>query len=166
MEKSNIFTMLAVIALTAAVTSCGTQKTQAYYDYDSKVIGTELDGSYTIRAWGRARNAMDAYTQARKTAVYDVIFNQIQFATGTAPSSSGVLRPLLMEVNAKTKYEDYFNAFFTRDGEFEKYCSMKEKRLFSTKYQKTDAQTQAQVTVCVYRSKLKAKLIEDGILKQ
>lgn len=163
--KTKRFAVLLMIALSAAFFSCGTQKSQAYYDYESKVIGTELDGSYTIRAWGRARNAMDAYTEARKQAVYDVIFNQIQFATGTAPTTSGVLRPLLLEVNAKTKYEDYFNAFFARGGEFEKYCSMKEKRLFSTKYQKTDAQTQAQVTVCVYRSKLKEKLIQDNILK-
>ncbi len=164
MKKQNILLLLAGIAMLSLLASCGSQKSQAYYDYDSRVIGTELDGSYTIRAWGRARNAMDAYEQARKNAVYDVIFNQIQFATGTAPSTSGVLKPLLMEVNAKEKYEDYFNAFFARGGEFEKYCSMKEKRLFSTKYQKTNAQTQAQVTVCVYRTQLKAKLIEDGIL--
>ncbi len=164
MKKSTVLIMWAVIALITVLAACGTQKTQAYYDYESKVIGTELDGSYTIRAWGRARNAMDADAQARRTAVYDVIFNQIQIASGTAPTTSGMLKPLLMEVNAKTKYEDYFNAFFADGGEFEKYCSMKDKRLFSTKYQKTDAQTQAQVTVRVYRSKLKAKLIEDGIL--
>jgi len=165
MKKSSVLILLAAVVLTALLTACGTQRSQAYYDYESKVIGTELDGSYTIRAWGRARNGIDAYVQARKQAVYDVIFTQIQFATGTAPSTSGVLKPLLLEVNAKTKYEEYFNVFFADGGEFEKYCSMKERRLFSSRFQKNEAQMQAQVTVCVYRNKLKEKLIQDGILK-
>ncbi len=158
-----IFCSVALVML--LMCACGARRSQAYYDYESKVIGTELDGSYTIRAWGRGRNGVDAYVQARKTAVYDVIFNQIQFASGTAPSTSGVLQPLLLEVNAKKKYESYFNAFFADKGEFENYCTMKERRLWSSHFQRTDAQVQAQVTVKVYRDKLKQKLIDDNILK-
>ena len=165
MRKKTYYMLSAVIVIMIMATACGAHRSQAYYDYESKVIGTELDGSYTIRAWGRARNAMDAYKQARRQAVYDVVFNQIQFATGTSPSTSGVLKPLLLEVNAKTKYEEYFNVFFADGGEFEQYCSMKDRRLFSTKFQRTEAQTQAEVTVCVFRNKLKEKLIKDNILK-
>ena len=146
------------------VTGCKVQS-QAYYDYKSKVIGTELDGTYTIRAWGRARNRADAYVQARKQAVYDVIFNDIQITNGISPSSTGMLRPLLQELNAKQKYEAYFNAFFADGGEFEKYCSLKERRTNTTRYTKTDAQTLAQVTVCVDRARLKEKLKQDNILK-
>ncbi|MBQ7210463.1 MAG: hypothetical protein IJS05_06175 [Paludibacteraceae bacterium] len=163
MKKSFLFFSLGL--LTVLLAACGSHRSQAYYDYESKVIATELDGSYTIRAWGRGRNAADAFVQAQKTAVYDVIFNQIQFATGTANTTSGVLKPLLLEVNAKTKYEDYFNVFFADGGEYKNYCSLKEKRSLSTKYQKTNAQTQAQVTVCVFRKELKEKLIQDNILK-
>lgn len=163
MKTSRLYLLAIVAAL--LLTGCGSRRSQAYYDYKSKVIGTELDGSYTIRAWGRARNAADAYEQARKQAVYDVIFSDIQVETGTMPSSSGILKPLLLEVNAKEKYETYFNAFFADGGEFEKYCSLKEKRVLSSNYAKTDAQTVAQVTVCVFRDQLKKKLIEDNILK-
>ena len=66
MKKSSVFLMSAVVVLMAVLTACGTQRSQAYYDYESKVIGTELDGSYTIRAWGRARNGVDAYVQASR----------------------------------------------------------------------------------------------------
>ena len=164
--KAKSILMISVAVVTMSLMSgCGTRKSQAYYDQKSKVIVTELDGSYTIRAWGRARNAADAYVQAQKQAVYDVIFTQIQFVTGQAPSSSGVLQPLVFEVNARQKYEDYFNAFFADGGEYKKYCSMKEKRQLSTNYAKTDAQTTAQVTVCVFRSQLREKLKADGILK-
>ena len=165
MKKESIFAvgMLTMVMLLSA--GCGTRKSQAYYDQKSKVIGTELDGSYTIRAWGRARNAADAYVQAQKQAVYDVIFSEIQFVSGQAPSSTGVLRPLIYEVNARQKYEDYFNAFFADGGEYKNFCSMKEKRQLSTNYSKTDSQTTAQVTVCVWRAKLRDKLTADGIIK-
>ncbi len=165
MKTKSILIAAATIALMALVGSCGSRKSQAYYDQKSKVIGTELDGSYTIRAWGRARNAADAFVQAQKQAVYDVIFTEIQFVSGQAPSSSGVLRPLIYEVNARQKYEDYFNAFFADGGAYKQFSSLKEKRDFSTNYSKTDTQTTAQVTVCVKRTELKQRLIADGIIK-
>lgn len=42
---------------------------------------------------------------------------------------------------------------------------MKERRLMSSKYARTNTQSVAQVTVCVDRAALKQKLINDGILK-
>lgn len=165
MKTKSILIAVATIVVAALAVSCGTGKSQAYYDQKSKVVGTELDGSYTIQAWGRARNAADAYVQASKQAVYDVIFSEIQFVSGQAPSSTGVLKPLTYELNARQKYEDYFNAFFADGGDYRKYSSMKEKRDFSSRYSKTDSQTIVRVNVCVFRSKLRQRLIDDGIIK-
>ncbi|MBQ9440133.1 MAG: hypothetical protein IJU35_06060 [Paludibacteraceae bacterium] len=153
---------LCLLVVLTMVGCVGKRQSQAYYDYKSKVIGSELDGSYTIRAWGRARNSTDAYVQAQKTAVYDVIFNGVQAAT----TSQRNLNPLLFETNARDKYEDYFNAFFADHGEYKNFCSMKEKRVVTSHFKRTDAQTLCETTVCVFRSKLKQKLIDDGILKQ
>jgi hypothetical protein len=77
-----------------------------------------------------------------------------------------MMRPLITELNAEEKYQDYFNNFFQDKGEFENYCSMKEKRILTTNYSRTDAQTLAQVTVMVKRSELKQKLINDQIIKK
>lgn len=154
--------LLFVVAMSAILFSgCGAFKSQAYYDYKSKLIGTELDGTYTIRSWGRARNAVDAYVQARKQAVKDVIFTGVQAETSNLTS----LKPLLFDMNAEEKYEDYFAVFFADGGEFEQYVSMKERRVMSSNFSRTEAQTLAQVTVCVNRVALKEKLIKDGILK-
>lgn len=158
MKKISIL-MIAVVAM--LLTACGVHKSQAYYDYKSKLIATEMDGTYTIRSWGRARNAVDAYVQARKQAVSDVIFLGVQASSSNLTD----LKPLLFDMNAKTRYEDYFNRFFADGGEFEKYASMKERRLMSSKYARTNTQSVAQVTVCVDRAALKQKLINDGILK-
>ena len=157
-----MLTLTTVLVLTGA---CGAKKSQAYYDQSSKVVGTELDGSYTIRAWGRARNAVDAYVQARKQAVYDIIFTELTIQSGTVQTPTGTLRPLILERGAREKYEDYFNAFFADKGEFENYCSLKERRTMSSNFYRTDNQTVAQVNVCVFRSQLKKKLQEDGIIK-
>ena len=47
----------------------------------------------------------------------------------------------------------------------ENYCSLKERRTMSSNFYRTDNQTVAQVNVCVFRSQLKKKLQEDGIIK-
>lgn len=153
--------LLFLAAITLLIASCGSQKSQTYYDYKTMLIGTELDGSYTLRSWGRARNAADAYVQAHKQAVYDIVFTGVQPASGNLQA----LKPLLLEVNAKEKYEDYFNAFFADHGAYTKFSSIKEKRVFTTRYDRTNTQTTSETTVCVWRAKLKQQLIDDNILK-
>ena len=71
----------------------------------------------------------------------------------------------VLEVNAKERHEDYFNAFFADGGPWKEYCSLKEKRIFSTDYARTDTQSLCQTTVCVYRNQLRQRLIQDGIIK-
>ena len=136
------------------------QHSQAYYDYESKVIQSHADGSYVIRAFGRSRNMTQSYQVAQKQALQDVIFKGVKAAS----SNISDLKPLCFDMNAQTKYEDYFNAFFAEDGPWKKYVSMKDRRVNTTKYTRTDTQMTAQVTVTVYRADLKAKLQEEGII--
>lgn len=159
MKKISIFICLALLMAIGFI-ECATHKTSAYSNYETLIIGTELDGSYTLRVCGKARNSVDAYVQAGKQAVKDVLFKNL-FFTNTKDSP---LKPLLLTPNAEQKYEDYFNAFFADGGEYRNYMSMKEKRIGSSSFTKTDAQATCITTVCVYRSRLKQKLIEDGIL--
>ncbi len=144
------------------LTACGPKTSQSYYDYESKIIASEMDGSYTIRAVSRGRNSVDAYNQAQKQAVRDVIFKGVASDTKQIKA----IKPLLMEINAEEKYEAYFNKFFTDGGDFEKYITKKERRLWSTRFTHSDVQATAEVTVCVHRNDLRARLIADGILKQ
>lgn len=142
------------------LSGCSIHKMVAYQDAKTKLIGTELDGTYTVCAWGRARHTLDAYHQAQKQAVYDVVFNRIEAQT----SNLRTLQPLLLEVNAKDKYTDYFDAFFADGGEYQKYCSMRDKRWFSSEFYRSDRQAVCKATVCVDRAGLRKRLIEDKIL--
>lgn len=160
MKKLFNWALVAVLAMMAV--GCGVHRAQAYYDYKSKVIEAHQDGSYVIRAWGRSRNATMSYEVAQKQALRDVLFNGVQAQSSNIQD----LKPLIFDMNAQTKYEDYFNAFFSDHGAWKDYCSMVDRRIFTSNYSRTDAQLLAQVTVTIYRAQLKQKLIEDGILAQ
>ena len=150
------------VACSIMASSCCTYKHTAYYDHKTRLIGTELDGSYTVVAWGRARNAVDAFRQAQKQAVYDVIFNGVEAQTTNLHN----ILPIMLEVNAKDKYQDYFNAFFADKGEYTKYCSKKDRHWWTSEFYKSDRQAVCKTTVMVYRSELKEKLIKDKIIQE
>jgi hypothetical protein len=76
-------------------------------------------------------------------------------------------RPLVPEVNADKKYEDYFNKFFIDGGEYKNYISLKDERLgirIIGDRKATREGVTFSVVVRVKRSELKQKLITDGIL--
>ena len=92
-------------------------------------MGIEHDGSQTLKAWGNGRNRLDAVEQAKKNAVRDVIFKGI-----TEGNKECNIKPIIFEVNAEEKYENYFNSFFADGGAFKNFVSLKTKK-YLIKYQ-------------------------------
>ena len=125
MQKYLFILASAVVALLFA--ACGAHRSQAYYDYESKVIQAHGDGSYVIRAWGRGRNAAHSYEVAQKQALQDVIFSGVQAQS----SNIEHLKPLCYDMNAREKYEDYFNAFFAEKGPWKQFIAMKDRHRLS-----------------------------------
>ncbi|MBE6333106.1 MAG: hypothetical protein E7070_12580 [Bacteroidales bacterium] len=136
------------------------QKADTFVQFETECLGTEGDGSVTLRAWGTGRNRADAVEQAKKNAVYDVIFKGI-----TAGVSGCDPRPLVTEVNARERYEEYFNRFFTDGGEYTKFVSRADEKRFSKDKSKNKLGARYGVTVRVLRSELKVQLKADGIIK-
>jgi hypothetical protein len=125
-------------------------------------MGSELDGSVTLKAWGNGRNYFDAVEQAKKNAVNDVLFKGI-----TEGKNECYPRPLVTEANARRIYETYFNRFFRDGGEYKRYISLKDEYLFNklNRDRKGARQSVTQgVVVRVFRAELKEKLIKDGII--
>lgn len=147
-------------ALVILLASCGARKSQASYDYKSKVLSANYDGTYAIRTQVRARNAAIAFTDAQRKVVNEVIFD------GVEAGSNGVeaLKPLVFDKDAREKHEDYFNAFFRDGGDWTKYASLKDKRTATTTYKRNGKQMVETVTVSIDRASLKKRLQEDGII--
>ena len=157
MKKLGLF--IAAFAL-IFLASCGTKRSQAYYENPSVVLSANYDGSYVIRVQVRAKDAVIAFTDGQRKAVEEVIFS------GVKAGSNGIsdLKPLCFDKNAREKHEDYFNAFFMDGGAWTQYASLKDKRVGSMRYQRDGRQMVESVTVTVNRAGLKARLQADGII--
>jgi hypothetical protein len=146
--------------------SCDPQRQIAgTYNYESECMGVEIDGSQTLHVWGNGRNRTDAIEQAKKNGVRDVLFKGIR-----AGKSECNLKPIVSEVNAQEKYEDYFNKFFADGGPYQNFISGKDGSNLHLEViknrKKIGAQETYRITVRVLRADLKAKMIADRIITQ
>ena len=157
MKKLSFF--IAAFAM-ICLASCGTKRSQAYYDAPSQLLSTNYDGTFVIRTQVRARNAAIAFTDAQRKVVQEVIFDGIQ----SAHSGTEGLKPLCFDKNAKEKHEDYFRVFFQDNGPWKKYVDLRDKRTTTTRYQRDGRQMIETVTVSVDRAALKDRLVADGII--
>ena len=122
------------------------------YAKETECLGVEMDGSQTVKAWGFGNGKNDAVEQAKKTAVRDVLFKGIRSGKDECNQ-----KPVINEVNAQEKYEDYFNKFFADGGAYTKFINMKDETIkMGAKDRKSSTDgTQYGVVVRVLRAQLK-----------
>ena len=142
-----------------------TPSATSYYTYQTECVGSELDGSQTLKAYGLGNTRGDATEQAKKNAIRDVLFKG-----NFTGSRECQYRPLLMEVNAAEKYATYFNVFFRDRGAYTQYVSLRDER-FVERINRAPVtgnrdQDMYSAVVRVQREELRQLLIRDGILNQ
>lgn len=153
--KKLLFTMITVLTLTCTKA----QKQPIYARSSIRCMGVELDGSQTLRVQGYGRNRFDAKEQAMKNAVWAVIFNGIR--DGVEGCN---MRPLVTKVNAAERYEDYFNLFFTDNGAYKEYVSLRDTKKRSGGKSKDKLGYAYDLTIRVHRPQLKARLKADNVI--
>jgi hypothetical protein len=161
MKKILLLGILTFLGL--AIAGCRSQKVDtiaAYHTYDVECLGVELDGSQTLRAYGNGRNKQDAIEQAKKNAVYTVIFKGVNQGINGCNT-----RPLINEANAAEKYEEYFNIFFADKGEYLKYVTSEDTKPGSNTKAKASDLVNFCITVRVLRSELRERLKNDNVIK-
>ncbi|MBR1889304.1 MAG: hypothetical protein IJ816_01595 [Alloprevotella sp.] len=151
---------LPVIVLLCSLLMIGCAKSSlgSFVSYETEYLNTENDGSLTLRAWGQGKGLSDAREQAQKNAVNDIIFKGIN-------TKDRVYKPLVLEVNARDKYENYFDTFFRDGGAYTQFASSADERESAKVRLKNTTQRNYGSVVRVLRSELRQKLIEDGIIK-
>ena len=157
MKKLSIILAAAALIVLAG---CGPRRSQAYYDQPSVVMSATAEGTYVIRVQVRAKDAVVAFNEAQRKVVREIIFD------GVKAGNSGVsdLKPLCFDLNAREKYEDYWNAFFSDNGPWKKFTSYKDRRAVTTKYERDGRQMIETGSVTIDRAGLKKRLQEDGII--
>lgn len=165
--KTKFFAFMLIFA--GFLASCGTHQTAAYGERESVVINAEAGGVYAVQARGRAikhdvleTSRYEAMASAKRQAVQDILLKILP----TRNMVEKTLKPILMEVNVYQKNEDYFNAFFAKDGPWKNYVKNTGTRATETvRFSKTANEMVVDMTVYVDRVGLKNRMIEDGILK-
>lgn len=153
--------LLLFATATAIMTGCsGTRPLTSTADIEPQCLGIKHDGSQTLRVSGFGKNANAALEQAYKNAIYAVLFKGI-----TAGVANCDQRPLVPEVNARKRYEEYFDNFFVDNGPYKEFISDEDERLYGREDAKNSLGQQTIVVVRVLRTQLRTKLKHDGILK-
>jgi hypothetical protein len=152
--------LIAIAAMMLVACKSHQVSMDAFYPTKCEYLNSEGDGSITVRAYGSGRNNVDAFAQARKNALQEVIFKGI-----AVPGNAYLSRPLIMEVNAEEKYAEFFNAFFADNGPYEEFVSKQDRRLVTNEKEFSGTQKKTSTTVRVLRSQLQKYLKENNIIK-
>lgn len=131
----------------------------AYTSFQTQALGSNLDGTMRVRAYGTGATTTLAIENAKRNAVSDIIFKGI-----TSGTPQYTTKPLIYEVNARERYDYYFSTFFADNGPYTEYCSLADETLTSRVKAKNKTQTNYGVVVTINRNAIKQRLIDDGII--
>jgi hypothetical protein len=153
--------ILLFIAISALVISCKSHSNiSGNYTHEIECLGAELDGSITVKAWGKGKNRADALEQARKDAINEVLFTGIRNGKPECDA-----RPILNAPNIRENKSEYFNNFFRDDGDYKKFVSSKDESFGKKeKVKGRDGDVMYGFIVRLLKSDLKKQMIKDGIL--
>ncbi len=158
-KLSTILSSLLMLTLFAACKSHEVQvSTPAFHNYTTECLGMDMDGRQTLRVWATGRNRTDGVEQAKKKAVYEVVFNGISGGSGQCNTY-----PLIDEPNARKKYEEYFNRFFTDGGAYKKYVSTTGQWKRTMQIFEGDGTLTCGLIVIVDRAALNARFTDDNL---
>ena len=149
---------LVALLLMGCKSSKQTVTTAAFHDYKTECLGVGFDGVQTLKVWASGSNRADAIEQAKKKAVYDVTF------TGIHAGGECNAYPVVDEPNARKKYEDYFDRFFTEGGAYKKYVSINKQKKGDMKRLQGDGREMFGIVVDVDRSALRKRYERDSVI--
>lgn len=159
MEKLNIQLLLILVFSLIGFNSCNSTRNNAsFYSYDVKCLGSTLNGIQTVKAWGKGLDKAQALEQAKKNALDEILFKGIQ--QGTTDCNA---RPIIVEINGKTKYRNYFNRFYSQN-----YSNFATANTKNNKIEKIDTGQGFLIgaIITIRIAELKQRLFDDNILSQ
>lgn len=88
--------------------------------YEIQCLSVASQGSYIVKIYSYSRNKNVAIEQSKKNAIHGVIFR------GIPQSEIGCVAqpPMARHPNLEEKNRDYFESFFSEDGEYRKFVTL------------------------------------------
>lgn len=160
MKPRGFIAGMALLCLFAVVSCSRVTTLSAFYATQPEYLYDAGDGSITVRTYGQGKNRQKALEQARKNAVREIIFKGIN-----VPGNTSLSRPLVNEVNAAEKYEQFFNNFFQDNGKYAKFIDKTDSRKDREEIHWNASQAKLSTIIRIDRAELKAFLQQEGIIK-
>ena len=155
--------LVLFLFFTSLFAACAQKKktTAPFLKYEVECMGTEMDGSQMVKAYGKGKNKLDAIEQAKKVAIEAVLFKGVRSGEGCNP------QPLIPNPNARKQNETYFNKFFSDGGIFQNFIYMgdSQDRYIEVK-QSTSKEVVYGVVMTIKTTQLKDELIKKGIIEK
>lgn len=154
---SKLFMAFLLIGVIGLKSCSSTKSNSAYYTYETECIGSSLNGTQTVKAWGKGLDKKTALENAKKNALNEIIFQ------GLHKGDRGCQKkPIISEVNARVKYDYYFDRFFSEI--YSGFVTIpKKSKLETSKYEQGYLTA---VTLSIQIADLKQQLFDDNIIKQ
>lgn len=89
------------------------EKASGYYSYDTQCLETDQTGNQILKVWGKGLNVQEAKKNAFRNALEEVIFEGVRNGSGGCD-----VKPILVRVNAREHFQNYFDSFFSDDGKY------------------------------------------------
>ncbi|MDD6281173.1 MAG: hypothetical protein PUA76_05730 [Bacteroidales bacterium] len=163
MKKQILLGAAAALLLMLAGSCRGNQNvswSMSYYNFETTLTGTAPSGGLSLRCWGNGPDKARAIENAKKNAVYDVIFKGVKGGT-----QSYMNKPIVTEVNARERYAEYFDRFFADGGEYRNFVTEASDSDKSRVKSKSNGRENFGVTVIVDRPALQQQLRTDGVIR-
>ena len=87
--------------------------------YEVETVEVGLQGTCVVKVWSYSKKPTVAANQARKNAVHGLIFKGLA-AKDRIPGK----KPLVSEAEAQAKHADFFDSFFSDNGDFMRYVTL------------------------------------------
>ena len=156
--------LIAILTLFICVflTGCGTTKQLAKSDtgkfmYEIEGVRNGGQGSYLVKVWTYSNSQYADIENCKRNAVHGVIFKGYAGSGQVRPQS-----PLVRDSGAEITYADYFNTFFSKGGEYNKYVTVTSG---SQEIVKVGKQYKIGLIVSVAKDMLRKRLEEVGVVK-
>lgn len=160
MKKANKkYILIILISSLISFYGCGTVKNNTgTYSFQTECLGSNLDGTQTVKAWGKGINKKRALAQAKKNALNEILFDGLRNGSEECEK-----KPLISEVNARSKYQNYFNSFFEDERNYSSFIIINNSKKFRQEIKTHEGYTTG-ITLTVKIADLKQQLFNDRII--
>lgn len=150
------------LALMMVFASCDPQqKIAGNYTYDTECQGIAGDGQWSVRAFGKGKNKIEALAVAKRNALEEILFKGLR--KGMAGCDQ---RPVLTDPNIREREQAYFGKFFSEGGEYLNYVSLKPNSYEKKMKIEGESNFTFGFELHVDYVKLKEKMKTDNLIKQ